>query len=222
MTMNDSSPSKPKRGRYQFSLRTLLIVVAVFALLLGLTVPVIKFAVLFREYRCIVQQTRSKIELLSARRPPNVSPDQWQRAVDWTSNVVVQIYFSPDHGDLDSLKRLCKSLDKKIAGQVDLTTLQWVWDQCEKAEGFGQVYAIKLRDVRLLTVGLITDDRLPKLWSLDKCRYLDLSNTQVTDAGIPHLKGLTNLKRLDLFGTQITDEGIEKLRQALPNCEIRY
>ena len=76
------------------------------------------------------------------------------------------------------------------------------------------------RDVRLLTEGPITDDRLPELWSLNKCQWLDLSGTQITDAGLKHLEGLDNLQRLHLSGTKVTAEGVRKLQEALPNCEI--
>jgi hypothetical protein len=222
IAMNDSCQPKAHRRPYQFTLRTLLIAVAVFSLLLGLTVPIVKMNVALREYFSFVQQTRSKIESLSLSRPPNIPPGQWQEAVDSTSNVIGQIYFYPDHGGLESLKRLCKELDEKISGQVDLTTLQWVWNECEKAEGRGQVYAVRFRDVRLLTGGPITDDRLPGLWSLDKCLWLDLSNTQVTDAGLEHLRGRTNLRRLHLVNTQVTPEGVKRLQEALPKCEILY
>ncbi len=115
---------------------------------------------------------------------------------------------------------MCKSLDGKTKGQVNLTTLQWVWEECEKAPRSGAEYAIRFRDVRLLTKEPITDDDLPHLWSLDKCLSLELNNTQVTDRGLKYLEGRSNLKYLNLQNTQVTDEGVARLRAALPDCEI--
>jgi hypothetical protein len=175
-----------------------------------------------RENGRLWQEACSKINSLGTRKPANVPPDQWQRAVEWTANVVGQIYCVHTFDDPEEIRRLCESLDQKIAGQVDLTTLQWVWEQCEDEEDVRHVYAIRFRDVRLLTAGPITDDRLPKLWSLNECEWLDLSATEVSDAGLEHLEGLTNLRHLDLTGTKVTDEGVKKLQEALPNCEISH
>ena len=101
---------------------------------------------------------------------------------------------------------------------------------------------------RIKLVGLsgprITDSWLPNLKGLTRLITLQFSNTQITDAGMEHLAGLTKLHGLHLEGTKITneglkhlmglkqleildltdtlvtDEGIQKLKQALPDCEI--
>ncbi len=45
---------------------------------------------------------------------------------------------------------------------------------------------------------------------------------QVSDSGLEHLKGLNELQLLFLRNTLVTDAGVEKLKRALPNCEIRH
>jgi hypothetical protein len=47
-----------------------------------------------------------------------------------------------------------------------------------------------------------------------------LDHTGITDAGLEHLKGLKNLKCLWIPGGHVSDEGLEKLREALPHCQI--
>jgi hypothetical protein len=42
----------------------------------------------------------------------------------------------------------------------------------------------------------------------------------VGDAGLEHLTGFGKLTTLHLTRTKVTEEGAEKLRQALPDCEI--
>ncbi|MBL8825476.1 MAG: hypothetical protein JNM18_00735 [Planctomycetaceae bacterium] len=45
-------------------------------------------------------------------------------------------------------------------------------------------------------------------------------DTAVTDESIPVLEKLINLKRLSLRGTGVTPEGIERLKKALPKCQV--
>jgi hypothetical protein len=90
----------------------------------------------------------------------------------------------------------------------------------------------------------VTDDGLKALEPLKNLRKLHLENTKIGDAGLTHLKGLTHLEYLNLYGTQVTDSGlaqleglknlkslylwqtkvtpagVEKLKQALPKCDI--
>ena len=216
-----TSPRAERRG-CRFTIRTMLLGVLLFAILMGIVAPSFWYVTRFREHSRIAQQTQDKISSLKARRPTEIPAAQWDRAVDWTANLIAQVYFVPEKDDPDSLGRLCDSLDGKMKGQVDLATLQWVWEECEKAPRSGAKYAIRFRDVRLLTKEPITDDDLPHLWSLDKCLHLELGNTQVTDQGLKHLEGLSNLKYLSLHKTQVTDEGVARLQAALPGCKISH
>ena len=56
---------------------------------------------------------------------------------------------------------------------------------------------------------------------MTKLEELRLHNPQVTDIGLDHLKDLASLKKLGLYNTQISDAGVMKIRQALPECEVR-
>ena len=55
-----------------------------------------------------------------------------------------------------------------------------------------------------------------------KSDRLWLNGTEITDARLVHLKALTNLERLYLGGTDVSDEAVDKLKEALPNCKIRF
>ncbi len=55
---------------------------------------------------------------------------------------------------------------------------------------------------------------------MERLEHLFLSNTQVSD--ISPLAGMKNLRRLNLSGTQVPAEDVERLRQALPDCQIVY
>jgi len=66
----------------------------------------------------------------------------------------------------------------------------------------------------------ITDTALANLQRFSHLRVIMLPGAKVTDAGLVHLKGLSKLRALRLVDTAVTDNGVKKLQQALPNCEI--
>jgi hypothetical protein len=67
-----------------------------------------------------------------------------------------------------------------------------------------------------------TDQGLAHLEMLKGLESLDLSGTQLTDAGLKHLKGLTKLERLNLNYTDVTEAGISDLQNAIPALEIGH
>ncbi len=66
----------------------------------------------------------------------------------------------------------------------------------------------------------ITDAGMIHLAGLTQLHFLWLDYTKITDAGLAHLSRLTQLQELSLRGTKVTDEGVKKLQAALPNCRI--
>jgi hypothetical protein len=70
--------------------------------------------------------------------------------------------------------------------------------------------------------GNITDAGLKRIGALSQLQKLSLFSTPITDAGLEHLRGLTQLKKLSLDRTDVTDEGVQNLQQALPYCEIDH
>jgi hypothetical protein len=56
-----------------------------------------------------------------------------------------------------------------------------------------------------------TDAGLKHLAGLNKLQHLSLSNTRITDAGLVHLAGMTQLIFLDVSNTSITDTGLKTL-----------
>ena len=68
----------------------------------------------------------------------------------------------------------------------------------------------------------ITDEELNRLELLTKLESLDLSKTQLTDKAVETLSAFKNLKRIDVRETGVTSVGAEKLKYALPTCEVLY
>jgi hypothetical protein len=91
-----------------------------------------------------------------------------------------------------------------------------------KVTDAGMKYLAGLKQLRsLVLIGSpITDAGLVDLGRLSCLQTLDLSESKITDAGLSHLGRLGELQVLRLTGCQVTEAGVEKLRKALPRCEI--
>jgi hypothetical protein len=66
----------------------------------------------------------------------------------------------------------------------------------------------------------VSDAGLEHPKGLTRLQYLGLAGTKIGDAGLEHLRGLTRLDELDLTGTKVTNAGVKKLQQGLPKCQI--
>jgi hypothetical protein len=84
--------------------------------------------------------------------------------------------------------------------------------ELEKLKVFDQLESLELSPA--------TDATLEHLEGLNGLKRLAILGWRFTDAGIPHLKGLKKLRHLTISENSLTDADVEKLRQALPDCEI--
>lgn len=195
-------PSRWKRNAVVFVLVILCIPASWFLWLVYTT----------HQYRSQVDQLCNTIKALEAHGPADVPASQWKQAVEWTRNVVIQDFYSPVPEEFIGLQKLNQQLALRKNEPVDLAKLRWIWDEIEAACGGPQSCANQFRDVKLMTNGPITDERLPSVWALDRCIGLDLSGTEITDASIPFLLSLTKLERLVVRNTKITEAGAKELQ----------
>ena len=105
---------------------------------------------------------------------------------------------------------------KKLAQvrELDVSNNQFTDVQVKHLIGLTQLDALDISET------LITDKGLECLTALAQLQRLDLSDTDITDDGLEHLTKLSQLQLLDLSRTQVTAAGVAKLQQALPNCKI--
>lgn len=79
----------------------------------------------------------------------------------------------------------------------------------------------KLEYLRLIETE-VGDEGLLHISKLKNLKTLHLRGTQITEAGFDILGRMKNLKLITLYSPYITDEGINRLKRALPECEIVY
>lgn len=231
-------PIKPKSKRrwFQFSLRTLLIVTAI-------------FAALFAWWSHKARQQREMVKAISRsggdvqydfHRSAAKGPVNWPQwivdmlGVDYFASVWRISLIGPEFTDAN-----LEPLDRDTAFQELLLSHSQITDSgLQRLHGSQALQSLSLESTRVGDDGLkrieglttlkalglrrtvITDDGLRHLKALTDLKDLSLDNTEVTDVGLDHLRGLTALQWLNLSHTKVTDAGVKRLQEALPKCKI--
>jgi uncharacterized protein YjbI with pentapeptide repeats len=202
---------RPKRRWYQFSLRTLLLLVVLVAI--GLSF----FASWLQEARR-QQMAVEKLEALGAE--VWYEGEEEQVIERWARNL-----FGLEHGvvvgvDLSGRQVTDAGLEH-LKGLTSLQDLDLTGTQVTDA-GLEHLKALTSLQVLDLSGTQVTDAGLEHLKGSTSLWKLNLSGTQVSDAGLEDLKGLTSLWDLDLSSTQVSEEGVRKLDAVLPECDITH
>jgi len=184
------------RPRWQFTLRALLLLTAVIALVLGWA-------------HRVRRQAQNVQELLSIN--PNAG--------------VYYSHQFDSEGALDTKAEplmpewLRRWTGAEQTSSVTVVALQYATDaeleQVAKLPALERLILVRAVDV--------TDRGLERISTLRRLRVLKLYDADMlTDAGIKHLARLTNLEQLT-FGPRpkhVTAKALDDLRRALPNCRI--
>ena len=123
MTSNDGS-SNGRHG-FRFGIGSLFVAITVLAVLFA------GYGWLDRrilEPRRRSESVHRRLESLARRRPNDLSPRQWESAVAWTLNLHGNslVRFQADG---TKLRNFDERLAKKLAGEVNLDTIHWIWDE---------------------------------------------------------------------------------------------
>lgn len=194
----------PKRRWFQFSLRTLLIIVTILAVGPG--------GWLIYEQNQARRQKESAAQLRKVGAEVYATP-RWL----WT-------LLEPDSpGTVVGVGlRYRKFSDVDLIPLSSLAELIWLDLNDTPVGDNGLVHLAGLRRLKRLRLDetQVTDAGLCHLSGLKELEQLNLYKTQISDAGLANLAVLTNLEELNLQRTQVTDEGVANLQKALPKCRI--
>ncbi len=81
--------------------------------------------------------------------------------------------------------------------------------------GFAEMEVLGLSYTR------VTDNTVVALADLKNLKVLGIRTRDITDLSVPYFQKMTSLERLDLRGSRVSVEGVEKIRQALPACNVQ-
>jgi hypothetical protein len=210
--MSESTqPPKRECRWYQFSMRTLLVVMLVFCVTVAWVGSRMYKAQKNRERVADDKARIMKAEAVFRKLRGEVTYDyKIHRPQTWLE----ELFDDPgDRDDVVGSFNVRIRLPMGSAGDASLEPL----NELNSVISFRVYYHAR---ENIWNKAPITDAGLTHLRDLKRLQTLHLRDTMITDAGLTHLKGLSNLKELNLYGTSVSDEGVKKLQQALPNCEI--
>ena len=220
------------RRRFQYSIRSLLVLMVVVAVACGWLATAKKRATAQRAAVEAIEQAGGGVSYDyegDGSEPVELPGPAWLREllgdnlfVDLTEVMANQPEFSDaglEHFDgLTQLRRLWMDHTKiSDAGPEHLKGLSQLQDLglgITKISDAGLEHLKGLTQLQNLDLGItrISDAGLRHLKGLTQLRELELYETNVGDAGLEQLKGLTQLQRLDLNGTKVSDAGLEQLK----------
>ncbi len=208
---------RPRRRWLQFSLRTLLIAMTLFALWLGVKV-----------HR--VRQQKAAVAALEAS--------------DSGNSVCYDYQFDRAGKMIPDASPPGPAWFRRLIGEDYLRSVRWVRLGQPTDADLAQLECLPRLQVLIFRGPLVTDEGLSHLKGLSGMKELTVDNLGMTDAGMAHLKGLHDLERLSLYecrvsdaglvhlehlknltalrlvGTHVTAEGVNRLSQALPNLKV--
>jgi hypothetical protein len=230
--------AKPRRRWYQYTLRTLLIVVTLAGC--GLGWLGFKVRQSHRRQAAVEAIKRSggrvayDYERVKNAKAPG--PDWLRRLLgeDFFSSVSVVVL----HGSDITKAALIPLDDLPDVQLLDLTYSNVGDGGLEHIKGLSQLHGLSLAASNISDAGMvhlmalnelqyldlratsISDAGVERLKGLSQLTKLFLAQTRVGDAGLPYLKGLTRLQILNLWETNVTAAGVKDLQASLPNCKI--
>ncbi len=208
-----------KRRRFQFSLRTLLIAVAVIVVLLaGWRLLVGPY---YRQHATMAMIERMNGPHGEVGTYETEAADTWlaQLSPGYFKNVVRVFLFEPSDEVLENVAALpeLKVLTirqgvrdnqlRLLASAKSLRALHIIY---APIDGTGLVHLTALPNLLGLQLDgtLINDRHLVHLRALGKLRSISLYRTPITNEGLIHLEGLNKLEELDLSETKVDDAGL--------------
>ena len=220
MIANRANKSKLDRRRLQFSLKALLLVVAVLGVAVGL---------IGRRLQYRLQQEKKQREITAKLESLGAHVGHDHRGIVTEVTFPSWQQYEATDDDLALLKELpmlerlhvgsSKVTDAGVEHLKGLTRLEWLDLPGTQVTDAGVAHLAGLTN--LVQLGLpetqITDAAMVHLRGMSKLELLNLEFTQITDAGLVHLEGLSNLRMVTIAGSKATIAGWDRLQEATPH-----
>lgn len=218
---------RPKRRWFQFSLRTLLVLITLGCLAGGWWInrAFQQRAAVRRFYELTADRPSHHGDTMVTMGYRYQGKDQYYKPIvpkslHWLREMIGEECF----GEVTGVQLLdTPATNDDLRQLAVLPSVERIWLSRTKVTDEGMPRLLVCPKLKF--IGLndtpITDAGIAHLTALQDLESLSLSGTKITDAGLAHLAKLPRLKELWLRNTAITDAGYQKLQAALPECEIQ-
>ena len=204
---------RPVEGsRFQFSIRSLLLLTLAVAIPCSWLAVEIKAAKKQRETVEAIEQLDGRVYYLQERSEPA-----------WLQSPLGKDFFA-NIGTVELSSAHITDIELGRLNLKGLNQLEGLYLTDSKLTDAGLQYLEGLPQLQALALGgqsqtQITDAGLEHLMGMNQLQQLSLNHCQITDAGLERLKGMSRLQDLSLGETQVTDIGLEHL-EALDHLPV--
>jgi hypothetical protein len=111
-------------------------------LVLGLA-SVVWFRVIepLKRHRLFCDHVRAELTMLAKKRPANVTRKQWENVVAWTLNAHANCITYERNMPPEDMEGFETELHQRLQGEVNLATIDWIWDEIIRLTSIGQRYS---------------------------------------------------------------------------------
>ncbi len=223
---SQSDSPRPKRRWYQYSLRTLFLVMTLFAIACSWYAYEMNEAAKRRAAIEKIVEAGGFVEYCTDHPKTRGRPPRWFSWVrklhgdEYLGNAV-GVFFITDEESNAERPRITDAQLVHLEGLKNLEIALIVEPQITDA---GLVHLRGLTNLKELWLisNRISDAGLVNLKGLTNLEVLTISSEEITDAGTEHLEHLPKLRYLWLTWTKVTIDGFSDLQEALPDCYISY
>ncbi len=221
------SKSRSSRRWFQFSLRTLLVLVTIGCLAGGWWInrAFQQRAAVRRFYQLTANRQDQHGDSLTTMGYRYQGKDEYYKPIvpkwlHWLRDMIGEECF----GEVTGVQLLdTPATNDDLKHLAVLPSVERIWLSSTKVDDAGMPLLKVCPKLKYLVLNdiALTDEGIFHLTAFQDLEGLSLNGTKITDAGLVHLARLPRLKELWLRNTAITDAGYQKLQAALPQCQIQ-
>jgi len=83
--------------------------------------------------------------MLASKRPSEIPRAQWEYVVGWTLELHANCASDFTQISLEDKEKFARELEIRLNGEIDLATIDWIWDEYSRFARTGQTYSDKYR-----------------------------------------------------------------------------
>ena len=198
------------RRWFRFSLRTLLLVFALVAVWLGITVNAAR-----RQKAAVTTLQRSGATILYDYT--EVAPRTWSSSGQptgpaWLRNLLGEDYFHhPVYASIRNRSEGDEDLISELNALPGLKTLMFQGDSIND-DAIARLGPLNRLEELQISGAQLTDQGLEQVPRFPRLRWLILNSLPITDAGCVSISQLSKLEELSLYDTQVSDNAVTHLK----------